>query len=93
MSAGQPRQDGGQSDAACTACGGTYWTDAEDGGQCINCGATHPDMRGAAWTVYDAERVERERARDEPELCPMGCGSTTEDVYGGPCKACWDATP
>jgi hypothetical protein len=23
--------------------------------------------------------------------CPMGCGRTTEDVYGGPCKACWDA--
>jgi hypothetical protein len=27
------------------------------------------------------------------EPCPMGCGRTTEDVYGGPCKACWDAVP
>lgn len=26
---------------------------------------------------------------DDPEPCPMGCGRTTEDVYGGPCKACW----
>lgn len=23
--------------------------------------------------------------------CPMGCGRTTEDVYGGPCKACWES--
>lgn len=22
--------------------------------------------------------------------CPQGCGGTTEDPYGGPCKACWD---
>lgn len=22
--------------------------------------------------------------------CPMGCGSTTDDVAGGPCSACWD---
>lgn len=29
---------------------------------------------------------------NRPELCPMGCGRTTEDAYGGPCKACWDAT-
>jgi hypothetical protein len=21
--------------------------------------------------------------------CPQGCGGTTEDPYGGPCKACW----
>lgn len=26
-----------------------------------------------------------------PELCPMGCGRTTEDPYGGPCQRCWDA--
>lgn len=24
--------------------------------------------------------------------CPMGCGRTTEDPYGGPCEACWEAT-
>lgn len=29
---------------SCTICGGTYWTDAEQGGQCINCGHTHPNM-------------------------------------------------
>ncbi|MGI5286626.1 hypothetical protein ACQEVF_25260 [Nonomuraea polychroma] len=29
----------------------------------------------------------------EIDLCPMGCGRTTEDPYGGPCKACWDAAP
>lgn len=28
-----------------------------------------------------------------PEQCPMGCGRTTDDVAGGPCKACWDAAP
>jgi hypothetical protein len=26
-----------------------------------------------------------------PNFCPQGCGGITEDVYGGPCKACWDA--
>lgn len=25
--------------------------------------------------------------------CPNGCGRTSEDPYGGPCKACWDAVP
>jgi S4 domain len=24
------------------------------------------------------------------ELCPMGCGRMTDDVYGGPCSTCWD---
>jgi hypothetical protein len=24
-----------------------------------------------------------------PNFCPQGCGGITEDVYGGPCKACW----
>jgi hypothetical protein len=26
-----------------------------------------------------------------PNFCPEGCGGITEDPYGGPCKACWDA--
>jgi hypothetical protein len=26
----------------------------------------------------------------EHDPCPMGCGRTTEDPYGGPCKACWE---
>jgi len=26
-----------------------------------------------------------------PSFCPEGCGGLTEDVYGGPCKACWAA--
>jgi hypothetical protein len=30
---------------------------------------------------------------DGIDLCPMGCGRTTEDPYGGPCRACWDAAP
>jgi hypothetical protein len=30
---------------------------------------------------------------DEIDLCPQGCGRTTEDPAGGPCKACWDAVP
>ena len=21
--------------------------------------------------------------------CPMGCGRTTDDPYGGPCTECW----
>ena len=25
-----------------------------------------------------------------PELCPMGCGRTTEDTAGGPCAKCWE---
>jgi len=29
---------------------------------------------------------------DERDPCPMGCGGTTEDVYGGPCAACWRVT-
>jgi hypothetical protein len=28
---------------------------------------------------------------DVPNFCPEGCGGITEDVYGGPCQACWDA--
>lgn len=28
---------------------------------------------------------------DVPNFCPEGCGGITEDPYGGPCKACWDA--
>lgn len=28
---------------------------------------------------------------EEPEPCPNGCGRTTEDPYGGPCQACWNA--
>lgn len=27
---------------------------------------------------------------EEFDMCPMGCGRTTEDPYGGPCTACWD---
>lgn len=23
--------------------------------------------------------------------CPQGCGRLTDDPYGGPCTACWDA--
>lgn len=30
---------------------------------------------------------------EPPEICPMGCGRTTEDVYGGPCKECWATAP
>lgn len=29
----------------------------------------------------------------ELEPCPMACGRMTEDPYGGPCQACWDALP
>lgn len=25
--------------------------------------------------------------------CPMGCGRTTEDPYGGPCRECWKTAP
>ncbi|MGW3346778.1 hypothetical protein ACWDA3_25995 [Nonomuraea rubra] len=25
------------------------------------------------------------------DLCPQGCGRTTEDAAGGPCNACWNA--
>jgi hypothetical protein len=28
-----------------------------------------------------------------PEMCPMCCGRTTEDVYGGPCQTCWNDSP
>lgn len=28
---------------------------------------------------------------DVPNFCPQGCGGLTEDPYGGPCQACWDA--
>ena len=27
------------------------------------------------------------------DMCPMGCGRTTDDVAGGPCSACWDEAP
>lgn len=30
-------------------------------------------------------------ADEMPDFCPNGCGGVTEDPYGGPCKACWDA--
>lgn len=28
---------------------------------------------------------------DVPNFCPNGCGGISEDPYGGPCQACWDA--
>ena len=28
---------------------------------------------------------------NEPQMCPQGCGRTTEDPYGGPCQHCWNA--
>jgi hypothetical protein len=30
-------------------------------------------------------------ADEMPDFCPNGCGGVTEDPYGGPCQACWDA--
>jgi hypothetical protein len=30
-------------------------------------------------------------ADEMPSFCPQGCGGITEDPYGGPCTACWDA--
>lgn len=30
-------------------------------------------------------------ADEMPSFCPNGCGGVTEDPYGGPCQACWDA--
>lgn len=49
----------------------------------------------------DAEQVARmleEQHRKECEepvfdLCPGGCGRTTDDPYGGPCSICWDSVP
>ncbi|WP_068924986.1 hypothetical protein [Planobispora rosea] len=32
-------------------------------------------------------------ALPDPHPCPQGCGRMTEDPYGGPCRACWDAAP
>ncbi len=58
---------------------------------CIRCGEE------ARWIVVDLPLCDR--CRDRPQgacedetredACPMGCGATTEDVYGGPCTACW----
>lgn len=46
---------------------------------------------------FDPDEEERrdteklvEEMDTEIEMCPQGCGRTTEDPYGGPCKACWD---
>jgi hypothetical protein len=32
----------------------------------------------------------RQHGKDRPELCPMGCGRTTDDAAGGPCSSCWN---
>lgn len=40
----------------------------------------------------DHERIVR-RQPEEPEMCPMGCGRTTDDVAGGPCSECWKVAP
>lgn len=29
---------------------------------------------------------------NDPELCPMGCGRTTNSHNGGPCHDCWNQT-
>lgn len=34
-----------------------------------------------------------ENLPDGAQPCPQGCGGLTEDPYGGPCRACWDAVP
>lgn len=40
-----------------------------------------------------AELTEENYLEDEPQPCPMGCGRTTEDPYGGPCEKCWENAP
>jgi hypothetical protein len=32
-----------------------------------------------------------EGSGEVPNFCPQGCGGLTEDPYGGPCRACWEA--
>lgn len=47
---------------------------------------------GAFMRIGDESLCEAcEQFLDEtPEPCPMGCGRTTDDAYGGPCERCWD---
>jgi len=42
------------------------------------------------WQSLAAEHVCEPDETDEPEMCPQGCGRTTEDPYGGPCSKCWE---
>lgn len=57
----------------------------------------HTALTGHA-TGYPLKDVDWPLAQDATadvsgsEPCPMGCGRATEDVYGGPCSACWGAT-
>lgn len=56
--------------AVCRRCGGTHWTDAEAGGQCINCGLTHPNMAAPDETPCEYARV----AGGCPAFCRcLGC--------------------
>lgn len=45
------------------------------------------DAAEARGTMTDAELLA------DLGPCPQGCGRTSEDPYGGPCRACWDAVP
>ncbi len=49
-----------------------------------------------AWPVIEREPeyepvVPPDLVENDP--CPMGCGGTTDDPYGGPCRRCWAAVP
>jgi hypothetical protein len=60
--------------------------------------SVYDDMaRDAGYTGDQAAEIARtleEQHREEVEHdpCPMACGRTTEDPYGGPCEACWALT-
>jgi hypothetical protein len=57
-------------------------------------GARGDEQRQMAAQIEEEERrKQEERLLHEHDLCPMGCGQTTEDPYGGPCERCWQAAP
>lgn len=62
-------------------------------GFCEDCGSTMETVGCPNCDELDVIQQRDQFYEDEPELCPMGCGRTTEDPYGGPCSKCWDKTP
>ncbi|MDF5758592.1 hypothetical protein [Spongiactinospora sp. TRM90649] len=73
------------------------YTKNEDGGLTITWEAETPEdmaeLKKHALRLVTAAETRDDLAdlMPDPMPCPQGCGQATEDPYGGPCRACWDA--
>jgi hypothetical protein len=66
-----------------------YWDEFGQGfkgGECIVCICGEPYPFRDELLGFDRPHYCPADEEPEPELCPMGCGRTTEDPYGAPAR-------